>query len=46
MKDISTDENKLTILEGFLYPETYSFYTDATARDIVTTQLREFRKRC
>lgn len=45
MKDISTDENKLTILEGFLYPETYSFYTDATARDIVTTQLREFQKK-
>ena len=45
MKDISTDENKLTILEGFLYPETYSFYTDATARDIVTTQLREFEKK-
>ena len=44
MKDISTDENKLTVLEGFLYPETYSFYTDATARDIVTTQLREFEK--
>ena len=45
MKDISTDENKLTVLEGFLYPETYSFYTDATARDIVTTQLREFQKK-
>lgn len=45
MKDISTDENKLTVLEGFLYPETYSFYTDATARDIVTTQLREFEKK-
>ena len=45
MKDISTDENKLTVLEGFLYPETYSFYTDATARDIVATQLREFEKK-
>ena len=45
MKDISTDENKLTVLEGFLYPETYSFYADATARDIVTTQLREFEKK-
>ena len=45
MKDISTDERKLTVLEGFLYPETYSFYTDATARDIVTTQLREFEKK-
>ena len=32
-------------MEGFLYPETYSFYTDATARDIVTTQLREFEKK-
>lgn len=45
MKDISTDPDKLTVLEGFLYPETYSFYTDATARDIVTTQLREFEKK-
>jgi len=45
MKDISTDENKLTVLEGFLYPETYSFFPDATARDIVTTQLREFEKK-
>lgn len=43
--EISTDERKMTVLEGFLYPETYSFYTDATARDIVTTQLREFEKK-
>ena len=45
LSEVSTDENKLTMLEGFLYPETYSFYTDATARDIVTTQLREFQKK-
>ncbi len=45
MKDISTDPDKLTVLEGFLYPETYSFFPDATARDIVTTQLREFQKK-
>ena len=45
LSEVSTDERKLTVLEGFLYPETYSFYTDATARDIVTTQLREFEKK-
>lgn len=45
LAEVSSNENKLTILEGFLYPETYSFYADATARDIVATQLREFEKR-
>lgn len=45
LAEISTDERKMTVLEGFLYPETYSFYTDATARDIVATQLREFEKK-
>lgn len=45
LSEVSTDVCKLTVLEGFLYPETYSFYTDATARDIVTTQLREFEKK-
>ena len=45
LSEVSTDGCKLTVLEGFLYPETYSFYTDATARDIVTTQLREFEKK-
>ena len=31
-------------LEGFLYPSTYEIYEDASARDIVTTMLKQFDK--
>ena len=43
--EISTDERKMVVLDGFLYPDTYSFFTDASAYDIVSTQLREFEKK-
>lgn len=45
MKEISTDPLKMVTLDGFLFPDTYSFYTDATARDIVTTQLKNFENK-
>ncbi|MBR4720405.1 MAG: endolytic transglycosylase MltG [Clostridia bacterium] len=32
-------------LQGFLYPETYEFYSDETATNIVDTLLKEFDKR-
>jgi len=31
-------------LQGFLYPSTYEFYSDATAEDIINTMLGEFQK--
>lgn len=35
----------VTSLEGFLFPDTYEFPTDATARDIVAHMLRNFGQR-
>lgn len=32
-------------LQGFLYPETYEFYSDASAKTIIDTMLKEFQKR-
>ena len=31
-------------LQGFLYPETYEFYADASAKTIIDTMLKEFEK--
>ncbi len=31
-------------LQGFLYPETYEFYTDATAHDIIDKMINQFKK--
>lgn len=32
-------------LQGFLYPETYEFYSDASAKTIIDTMLKEFQKK-
>lgn len=31
-------------LQGFLYPETYEFYSDASAKTVIDTMLKEFEK--
>lgn len=31
-------------LQGFLYPETYEFYADASAKTVIDTMLKEFQK--
>ena len=31
-------------LQGFLFPETYEFYSDETAKNIIDTMLKEFEK--
>ncbi len=31
-------------LQGFLYPDTYEFYSDETAKNIIDTMLKEFEK--
>lgn len=31
-------------LQGFLYPETYEFYSDASAKTVIDTMLKEFQK--
>ena len=42
MSEISTDSRKMVVLDGFLFPDTYSFYTEDTARDIVNAMLKNF----
>ena len=32
-------------LQGFLYPETYEFYADASAETVISTMLEEFEKK-
>ena len=32
-------------LQGFLYPETYEFYSNASAKTVIDTMLREFEKK-
>lgn len=44
LKDIPHDENIKYRLQGYLYPSTYEFYTDASAEDIIKTMLDEFEK--
>ncbi|NMA30552.1 MAG: endolytic transglycosylase MltG, partial [Candidatus Methanofastidiosa archaeon] len=44
-KEISDDENKFIKLEGFLYPDTYEFYEDATPKDIVNKMLENFENK-
>lgn len=45
IKDISTDKRKVILLEGFLFPDTYTFDKEATARDIVSVLLQNFQKK-
>ncbi len=44
LKDVPYLEGVHYRLQGFLYPETYEFYLDATAHDIIDTMLRQFEK--
>lgn len=43
MSEISSDSRKLVVLDGFLFPDTYSFYPEDTARDVVTAMLKNFQ---
>lgn len=43
MSEISTDSRKMVVLDGFLFPDTYSFYPEDTARDVVTAMLQNFQ---
>lgn len=42
---ISDSPNKFVKLEGFLYPDTYEFYMDATVHEIVQTMLENFESK-
>lgn len=42
---IGTDPRKLVRLEGYLFPDTYQFFSDATVDDIVLTLLRTFEQK-
>ncbi len=42
---IHKDPLKLVQLDGFLFPDTYSFHSDATVDDIVLAMLKNFEKR-
>lgn len=43
--EIPDNEGRLLKCEGYLFPETYEFYTDATVYDIVNTLYGEFDKK-
>lgn len=43
--EISDNPLKLVRYEGFLFPDTYTFYKDATPDDIITIMLRNYEKR-
>lgn len=44
LKDIPHVDGVDYHLQGFLYPETYEFYVDATAHDIIDKMLNQFEK--
>ncbi len=44
LKDIPSYDGVHYRLQGFLYPETYEFYTDSTPRDIIERMLGQFEK--
>lgn len=41
----TADENRCFKLEGYLFPETYEFYTGATADDVIRTMLDHMESR-
>lgn len=43
--EISKDTLKLIRLDGFLFPDTYQFFKDATPREIVLTLLNTFKSK-
>ena len=45
LESIPEDEGIKYRLQGFLYPDTYSIYEDATAEDIVSLMLEQFGKK-
>lgn len=45
MSEVSTDSRKPVVLDGFLFPDTYAFFPEDTAEDIVNAQLANFEKK-
>ncbi len=43
IQSISNSDKKLVKLEGFLFPDTYEFYPDTSAEDIINTMLKNFK---
>ena len=44
LKSVPQNANIKYRLQGFLYPSTYEFYSDATAETVIKTMLDEFQK--
>ncbi len=44
LKSVPQNSNIRYKLQGFLYPSTYEFYSDATAETVIKTMLVEFQK--
>ncbi len=44
LNSVPRDKSIKYRLQGFLYPSTYEFYSDASAHDIIDTLLKEFEK--
>jgi UPF0755 protein len=45
LKSIPNTKDIKYTLQGFLYPETYEFYADASAKTVIDTMLKEFDKK-
>jgi UPF0755 protein len=44
LNDVPSDKNVKYRLQGFLFPKTYEFYTDASAHDVIDAMLAQFEK--
>lgn len=44
LESVPNDKNIKYRLQGFLYPSTYEFYSDADAKTVIDTMLKEFEK--
>ena len=44
LSDIEENDDRYYLLQGYLYPDTYDFYKDATAQDMVLEMLENFEK--
>lgn len=45
ISEISDDPLKMVRLDGFLFPDTYFFYSDATPDDVILTLLKTFEEK-
>lgn len=45
IQQASKSENRYTVVEGYLFPDTYQFPSDSTAHSVIVTMLENFEKK-